>query len=140
MSLYSTAAKNKYARRPVRADCGGCFGYGIRAYGDKYDDKYGEPCPVCSGTGLAAIPWAEVFAGDRTRSRRNDRPAYSKIAENRYTNRRAGVDCRCCHGFGVMQNYQPPYGSAGVCKECHETGLDLIPWSELFKEGRRGNR
>lgn len=63
----------------------------------------------------------------------------SKYA-HRWTWRPEKVDCRICGGdIHDRERGSPtlilPREAATVC--CAGTGLDEIPWSELFKKGRR---
>lgn len=60
----------RFSRRPVQADCRKCRGRGAEINDYKTDGT--EYCKSCGGSGLDAIPWAELFKlnGERGRWRR----------------------------------------------------------------------
>lgn len=59
------------------------------------------------------------------------------MRNGRYFNRPHQVDCWSCSGPGApaLQSILGTYKD-GLCLECYGTGLDPIPWEELFGGGR----
>ena len=65
-------------------------------------------------------------------------------ARDRWAFRRAGACCYRCDGFGALAKfrYRRIMGPGGnplyetPCFNCAASGLDPLPWSELFVTGR----
>ena len=55
------------------------------------------------------------------------------MRHRKYFDRPFEVDCYACEGRGEHFIYSP---KTIPCENCLATGLDPIPWSELFKNGR----
>jgi len=55
---------------------------------------------------------------------------------SQYPRRPACVDCRLCDGFGVWRLKGSDAVRSQSCEDCARTGLDAIPWTELFLVGR----
>ncbi len=53
----------------------------------------------------------------------------------RFFCRPSRVDCRLCRGHGVT-NALSDDAVQKFCLTCCKSGLDVLPWTELFKEGR----
>ena len=53
--------------------------------------------------------------------------------------------CQSCRSAGYGWEMGPPYTGPGngdyppigLCPDCLGTGIDIMPWTELFKEGWR---
>ena len=68
-----------------------------------------------------------VFGGDTMKIVDSDLGAQSPFSNY----------CVRCDGVGSYRDWRklrPPYVS---CEDCQGTGMDAIPWSELFREGCR---
>ena len=57
------------------------------------------------------------------------------VANDRYFLRPPSVDCLFCRGHGVHQRWSDK--PTRICSNCCMSGLDAIPWSELFKSRER---
>ena len=62
-------------------------------------------------------------------------PVMNLDVTRRYVSRPPRVDCFLCGGRGVL-SADSSLTWTEVCLECHGTGLDAIPWEELFPKGR----
>ena len=64
-------------------------------------------------------------------------PQYTKITQPRYTYRKQAVDCWACEGFGWPSPMGPSCeDNENECGECLGTGLDTIPWTEVYRRGK----
>ena len=59
-----------------------------------------------------------------------------KTYKDLWLQRRDEVDCRQCHG----DYYEGDTPQREACKECAWTGLEPIPWTELFMDLRKALR
>lgn len=57
-------------------------------------------------------------------------------APARYSRRKDQVDCWKCGGFASVHANDNPELRVIDCPQCLATGIDPVPWSELFKYGR----
>ena len=57
----------------------------------------------------------------------------------RYFERPAMVDCKTCHGRGMIHSIGREFQTKD-CGTCALTGLDPIPWQELYMLGRGSMR
>ncbi len=53
----------------------------------------------------------------------------------RYSKRKDQVDCFKCEGFASVHTNDNPEFHVIDCPQCLGTGIDPIPWSEIFKLG-----
>ena len=127
--LYNKVSRVEFARRPYFVDCWECMGFGLLF--DNHDDATEDPS-------AEAAPEPE-FGKKATTTSEDDPEATYALTSGRYRMQWNTTDCEQVD-FLVSQvdgdfTYPSPY--VVDCRESSTTGRDALPWSELFKDGRR---
>ncbi len=58
------------------------------------------------------------------------------VTNDRYFLRPSSVDCFFCRGHGVLHQHWSDKPTT-ICSNCCMSGLDPVPWAELFKSRER---
>ena len=59
---------------------------------------------------------------------------YNKVSKVEFARRPYFVDCWKCKGFGLLFDHHDDDGEY-PCPNCTCSGLDPMPWAELFPRG-----